>query len=272
MDPSFREKLLNGDLLVGSVISIPSPEVAEIFCAAGFDWLFVDAEHGALDPLGSLPLLRAAGNRPCVIRVPSTDKAWIQKALDMGADGIIIPDVKTAADAAKGVGLCKYPPEGSRGVGIGRAHKFGLQFEEYLESANRTTAVIVQAEHCEAVRHMEDIVRVEGIDAVLVGPYDLSASMGKTGQTEDPEVRQAVEQVRLTCRQRGIRLGIFGLSADAVTPCIEKGFTLLAVGTDAWFLLEAARSALADVRSKLSSGPARQAAAASGKGEYKGKR
>jgi 2-keto-3-deoxy-L-rhamnonate aldolase RhmA len=258
MDPSFRERLLNGDLLVGSVISIPSPEVAEIVSAAGFDWLFVDAEHGTLDPISSLPLLQAAGDLPCVIRVPSGDKVWIQKALDVGADGIIIPDVKTAADAARGVGFCKYPPEGSRGVGMGRAHKFGLQLDEYLERANRTTAVVVQAEHVEAVRHMEDIVRVKGIDAVLVGPYDLSASMGKTGRTNDPEVRQAVEQIRLVCRQNGIRLGIFGLSANTVAPFIEAGFTLLAVGTDTWFLLEAARFTLAGIRSKLSSGSARQ--------------
>jgi 2-keto-3-deoxy-L-rhamnonate aldolase RhmA len=248
MNGTFRERLISGEMLIGSVVSIPSPEVAEILSAIGFDWLFLDTEHGAFDAVQALPLLQAAGTCPCVIRVPSGDEVWIKKALDIGADGIIVPGVNTADDAVRIVRRCKYPPQGNRGVGIGRAHTFGLRFRDYLETANQSTAVIVQAEHMEAVRHISDIAQVKGVDAVLVGPYDLSASMGKIGQTTDREVRRAVNRICDGCREHGVRLGIFGLSVNAVMPYIEQGFNLVAVGTDTCFLIDAARTALSELK------------------------
>jgi 2-dehydro-3-deoxyglucarate aldolase/4-hydroxy-2-oxoheptanedioate aldolase len=182
-----------------------------------------------------------------VIRVPTGEEGPIKKALDIGADGIIVPMVNSARAAEKVVQLCKYPPVGRRGVGYARAHGYGRTFESYMDRANDTVAVIVQAEHIEAVENIDEIVDVPGVDAVLVGPYDLSASMGKTGQVTDPEVLEAIAQVRTACESAQMSLGIFAGSADAAQPFVQQGYTLIAAGTDALFLINAADNLMASL-------------------------
>ena len=244
----FRDRLLGGETLVGTMITLPSPEIVEIMVDAGFDWLFIDCEHGAFDARTAQSLLQAAGKRcPCVIRVPNSDDVWIKKALDIGAAGIIVPQVNSALQARAVVSSCKYPPIGSRGVGIGRAQGYGVRFGEYVADANNRVAVIVQAEHIDAVHCIEEIIEVPGIDAVLIGPYDLSASLGKIGQLEDSEVISAIEKVRSCCRKVAIPLGFFGVDAEAVKPYMVQGFTLIAVGVDVLFTSQAAMSARADL-------------------------
>ena len=241
----FRKKLKDGELLVGTLITLTAPEVSEIMLDLGFDWLFIDTEHSPYGVQSALAILQATGTQfPCVIRVPSNEDVWIKKALDIGPAGIIVPQVNTPEVAQRVVSSCKYAPAGSRGVGIGRAHRYGLRFQEYVEAANEDIAVIVQAEHIEAVKNIESIVKVPGVDAILIGPYDLSASMGKMGQVTDPEVLEAMERVRKATLGAGLRLGIFGVDAAAVKPFIPKGFTLITVGTDVIFLAKAAREAL----------------------------
>jgi len=245
---SFRYKLIGGEILLGTMITLPSPEMVEIMIDVGFDWLFIDCEHGAFDASTAQSLLQAAGNRcPGVIRVPNSEDIWIKKALDIGASGIIVPQVNSAAQARAVVSSCKYPPAGSRGVGIGRAHGYGARFNEYVADANNQVAVIVQAEHSDAVNHIEEIVTVPGIDAVLIGPYDLSASLGKIGQLDDPELIAAIEKVRICCSNAGMQLGFFGINAEAVQPYIDQGYTLIAVGVDVLFASNAATSTLADL-------------------------
>ena len=241
----FRERLLRGDRLIGTVVTLPSPEVAEILSLLRFDWLWIDTEHGAFGALEAQRLLQAAGERSAaVVRVPWADDVWIKKALDIGAAGIIVPQVNTAALARQIVAACKYPPEGTRGVAAARAHKYGLEFQGYVAAANLQTAVILQAEHIEAVDNIDEIVRVEGLDAVLVGPYDLSASMGKIGQLKDREVRQAIEKIRRSCQAAGIRLGIYGDTAQALKPWMDKGFSLIGVGTDCMHLINGAKKVI----------------------------
>jgi 2-keto-3-deoxy-L-rhamnonate aldolase RhmA len=249
MDTGFRGRLLAGDRLIGTLISLPSPEVAELLAEVGFDWLFIDAEHGPLESERLQRLIQAIGGRaPALVRVPAGEDLWIKRALDVGAAGVIVPQVNSAEQAARVVGYCKYPPVGTRGVGIARAHRYGLGFSEYIATANDALAVIVQAEHIEAVRNIERIARVPGVDAVLIGPYDLSASMGKPGQITDPEVRQAMEAVREACLRAGTRLGIFGVSAPALRPFLDQEYTLITVGVDAIFLGQAAGAALSELR------------------------
>jgi 2-keto-3-deoxy-L-rhamnonate aldolase RhmA len=129
-------------------------------------------------------------------------------------------------------------------VGIGRAHRYGLRFQQYVQAANDEIAVIVQAEHIEAVKNIESIVKVPGVDAILIGPYDLSASMGKMGQVTDPDVLKVIERGRTATLAAGLRLGFFGVDAAAVKSFIPKGFTLITVGTEVIFLAKAAREAL----------------------------
>jgi 2-keto-3-deoxy-L-rhamnonate aldolase RhmA len=245
---TFAERLRKGELLIGTLVSLPSPEITEILAGAGYDWLFIDAEHGAFNPQQAQTMLQAAGNVPCVIRVPSGDEIWIKKALDIGAAGIIVPQVHTSEQAKQIVKYCKYSPQGSRGVGIGRAHKYGMEFEHYLRNANKNTAVILQAESRQAIDNIEDIVAIRGVDAILIGPYDLSASLGKIGQVTHPVVVKAIDKVTRACKKAGVKAGFFGVNADAVKPYIKKGFTLITAGVDSLFLTRSAKETLASIR------------------------
>ena len=245
MNSDFREKLLQGDVLVGTLITLASAEVAEILAAVGFDWLFVDTEHSAFNAYGAQRVLQAAGrNCPCVVRVPANDDVWIKKALDIGASGIISPQVNTAADAEAIVRMCKYPPDGTRGVGIGRAHTYGLAFNEYMARANDEIAVILQAETHQALNNISEIVKVPGIDAIFIGPYDLSASLGKMGQLTDPEVMHAMDTIATACQSAGVRLGVFAAATDGIKPYLQQGYTLLAVGTDGLHMAQSAGDTL----------------------------
>ena len=241
----FRARLLAGELLIGPVVTLPAPEVTEILAGNGFDWLFIDAEHSPMGMRDAQALLQAAGpGCPCLVRVPAGEEVWIKKALDIGAAGLIIPQVHSAEQAERVVNLCKYPPRGSRGVGVARAQGYGSRFAGYVATANEQLAVILQAESAEAVRNIGAIAGVPGIDAVLVGPYDLSASLGKPGEFSDPDVRGAITRVTETCLNAGVRLGTFGADASAVRPFIDQGYTLIAAGMDTLFLSGAANDLL----------------------------
>lgn len=247
----FRQRLLAGERLVGPMVTLGAPEVAEILAKVGFDWLFLDAEHAPFDALSLQRMMQAAGNTPCLVRLEASQEVPIKKALDVGAAGIIAPMVNTAEQAAQIVSWCRYSPQGTRGVGLGRAHGYGLEFSDYIEAANESVTVIVQAEHIQAAEQIEAIVQVEGVDGVLIGPYDLSASLGLLGQIEHPEVVAAIDRVTAVCQQAKIPLGVFGLSATAVQPYIEKGYTLITVGVDTLLLSSAASSLLQQVRSGI---------------------
>lgn len=245
MKSNFRKRLLDGDVLLGSLITIASAEVAEIMAAVGFDWLFIDTEHSPFNTHGAQKILQATGpGCPGVVRVPAIDDVWIKKALDSGASGIIAPQINTAADAAAVVRMSKYPPDGTRGVGIGRAHQYGLAFDAYMEQANNEIAVIVQVETTQALKNISEIVQVPGIDAIFVGPYDLSASLGKMGQLADPEVKRALDTVTQACRTAGVRLGIFAATANDIKPFLEQNYTLLAIGTDGLLMAQKAKEIL----------------------------
>jgi 2-dehydro-3-deoxyglucarate aldolase len=249
MTHDFRARLLRGDRLIGTMITLPSPEVAELMASVGFDWLFLDAEHGVLEARELQAMLQGAGSAvPCVVRTAAAAEVPIKKALDVGAAGIIAPQVNSAAQAAEVVRLAKYAPTGTRGVGVGRAHGYGLHLPDYLATANDQLAVIVQAEHIDAVAQIEAIVRVAGIDAVLVGPYDLSASLGRLGDVEHPDVVAAIDRVTTVCRQAGVRLGIFGVSAAAVRPYLARGYTLIVAGLDTLLLGQAAKDILSQLK------------------------
>jgi len=249
MKQGLRTRLKAGELLAGTMVTLASPEVAELLAAVGFDWLFIDAEHSPLDPEQVQLVMHGAGREmPCLVRLPSAGEVAIKKALDSGATGIIAPQINSAEAAAAVVQMAKYPPNGQRGVGVSRAHGYGLHFQEYVSSANDEVTVVVQAEHIEAVRNIEEIAAVPGIDAVLVGPYDLSASLGKLGKVNDPEVRAAIDKVTDVCLAVGMRLGIFGMTAGAVEPYIEAGYTLIVAGIDTVLLGQAAGRLLAQIK------------------------
>jgi 2-keto-3-deoxy-L-rhamnonate aldolase RhmA len=248
MTDGFRERLHGGETLLGTLLNMPSPAVAEVLTAAGFDWLFIDTEHGAIGTSALISILQAVDRDiACIVRVSSLDGGAIKRTLDMGAHGIIVPQVETAAEAADAVRLARYAPEGERGMGLARAHGYGFSFNEYLADANDHIAVVVQAEHARAVENIEAIAAVEGLDAVFLGPYDLSASLGHPGEIEHPVVVEAIEHVTNVCQAAGMPLGYFGVDAKAVAPYIAKGYTLVCAGIDCLLLGGGATSLLAEL-------------------------
>lgn len=248
MTEAWRLKFGGRSPLFGTLLSLPSPEIAEILAEAGFDWLFVDMEHGGFDIAGVQRVLQAvAGQIPCIVRVPQNEPNAIARALDAGADGLIFPHVNTAEEARACVAAALYPPEGGRSIGLARAQGYGARVAESLAGANRATVRIVQAEHILAARNIGEILAVPGIDAVFIGPYDLSGSLGKPGRTADPEVVDAIRKIRDAAAAAGIPAGIFVADADAGRRAAAEGFTLIAASTDARLLGQAAKRLAGDL-------------------------
>jgi 2-keto-3-deoxy-L-rhamnonate aldolase RhmA len=249
MSDNFRSRLRRRELLLGTMVTLGDAAVAEILAEIRFDWLFVDGEHGPYDTSGLLNILRAAGSRTaCVVRVAAAEEARIKCVLDLGAAGVIVPMVNTVEQAAAVVQAARYSPLGSRGVGLARAHGYGLGFRDYVATANERVAVIVQAEHYLAVQNIERIVQVPGIDAVQLGPYDLAASMGKMGQVDDPEVVAAIDHVIATCTKADIPIGWFSVTIEGAEPYIARGCTLVTCGVDTLLLAGAAKNVLKSLR------------------------
>jgi len=234
---------------VGTLLSLPSPEIAEIAAEAGFDWLFLDMEHGLLGPADAQRMIQAvAGRVPCIVRVASHEAFTISKALDTGADGLIFPHVNSAAEARECVRAAQYPPEGGRSVGIARAQGYGACLAEAVAGDNKRLALIAQIEHIRAVRNIEEILETPGIDALFIGPYDLSGSLGIPGRVQDDPVVEAVETARTAALKFGIPAGIFCAGTEAARAALDKGFDFVCVSTDTLLLAGAARRTVAALR------------------------
>ena len=249
MEKSFRNRIASNELLVGTVLSLQSPEVAELLVSCGFDWFFIDMEHGAYDMSCAQSMVMAASpDVPCLIRVPSLSEVWIKKCLDLGSAGIIVPQLRTREDAERAVRWSKFPPQGERSVGIARAHGYGMNFQNYVDNANNEVVLALQVEHIDAVNNLDAILSVPGFEAVIIGPYDLSGSMGKIGQVNDKEVKGAIDYVKKSCQDAGKPVGIFGASSEAVKGYIEEGYKLVIAGMDMMLLGNAAQKMLAELK------------------------
>lgn len=187
---------INKNISIGSWITLNHLSIVEIMADAGFDWLCVDMEHSVTDYFDAEKLIatiQAKGLIPYV-RVGENNPGNIKRVLDAGALGIIVPMVNSKEDAAKAVNAVKYSPEGKRGVGLAQAQNYGFGFEEYAKDINKKTKVIAQIEHINTIQNLEDILSVDGIDGTIIGPYDLSGSLGKPGKYEDSDVREALNR------------------------------------------------------------------------------
>ncbi len=253
MKNKFRRALLDRDLTLGTWVQIGHPACGEVFARAGCDWVCVDLEHGAQDLETMTNVFRAISAFDCVpvARLPLNDPIWIHRTLDAGARGLIIPMVKTAAEAEAAVSEAKYPPRGVRGFGYSRANLHGMDFDSYIQSANYEIAMVMQIEHKDAIDQLDAILEVDGVDGLFIGPLDLSGSMGLTGQMEHPQVATALNSFRDACAQHGASAGMHVVrpTSQNVREAVEKGYTMIALGLDAVFLdagitaaLEAARA------------------------------
>ncbi len=253
MNNRFLAQIQTGACPIGTLITMDSTEVVEMLSRCGFDWLFLDMEHGNLSLPSILRMSQAIGDRCAkLVRIPENNPLWIQKVLDIGVDGIIVPRVNTKESARQVVQYALYPPRGKRGAGIGRAHGYGLAFDDYMKNANAETAIIIQIEDIEAVHNLDEILQVPGISGVLIGPYDLSGSMHLLGEVHSPLVQEQIAIVKQKCRANGIPVGIFTMHADAVQQEIAEGCSFVAVGLDSAMLLSGAKQVLQTCRNPAS--------------------
>lgn len=243
---------MENKLTIGSWLTVGHPSVVEIMASAGFKWLVVDLEHTSIDLSMAQILITTiqANAMKAYVRVSNNEEVVIKRVMDMGADGVIVPMVKNKQEAEEAVDYVKYPPIGKRGVGLYRAQKYGIGFEEYKKWNDKESIVIAQIEHIEAVKNIEDILTTEGIDGIIVGPYDLSGSMGKPGCYEDEDVKEALEKVKKACFALKKPLGFHVIQSDAkkLQEKIDEGYTFLAFSLDFFFLGEKAREEMQKVQ------------------------
>lgn len=249
---SLKENLRSNIPTIGSWLQLASSAVAEIMVQCGFDWLVIDLEHSATTLAQAQEMIRVIDLAGCVplVRVTTNDPALIKRVMDAGAHGVIVPMVNTAQEARAAVSAVKYPPTGTRGVGLWRAQGYGMSFVEYQGWLERESVVVVQIEHIRAVENIEDILAVPGVDAFIVGPYDLSGSLGVPGELEHPSVEGALAQVEDVARKMGKTAGyhVVDVRPEPVLEKLAAGYHFLAYGVDMLFLAEAARAGIGALR------------------------
>jgi 2-keto-3-deoxy-L-rhamnonate aldolase RhmA len=224
----------------GTLLSLDNAAAIEIAKLGGWDWLWIDAEHGQFNENGAAVAcgLCAAGP-PVFVRLPDFSPTAIKRYLETGADGIILPAVSTPDDVRSIARAALYPPRGERSVGIARAQGYGATFQEYL--GKKSYSIIVQIETAAGVRNASEIISHDAVDAVIIGPYDLSGSFGIPGQIEAPEVVESIARVRMLCSEAGKPCGIFAATAEKGRAYAAQRFDLIAVGIDSSILLNAHR-------------------------------
>ncbi|TGK17267.1 2,4-dihydroxyhept-2-ene-1,7-dioic acid aldolase [Leptospira fluminis] len=236
---NIRKLLNSGGTSVGSWMQIPNASVAEIMGRAGYDWVAVDLEHGSIDVQQLPDLFRALelGDTLPLVRVAQGSAKDCKRALDAGAGGIIVPMIESSEQLEEVRDLCFWPPAGKRGVGFSRANLFGKDFDEYTVLA-QGPLLVAMIEHFHAVDRLKEILNVKGLDAILIGPYDLSASMGITARFTDPAFKETMLRIRNECQSRNIPCGVHVVapSPNELQDRISEGYRFLAYSIDAVFL------------------------------------
>ena len=240
----LKKQLQSNELTIGSWVTIGHQSIIEIMANAGFDWLTIDMEHSVIDLTVAQSLIGhiQANGMEALVRVSKNEEVVIKRVLDAGANGIIVTMINSAEDAKRAVEYSKYPPHGKRGVGLARAQNYGVGFDNYKNNIN-DLVVIAQIEHIDAVRNLEEILAIDGIDGIIIGPYDLSGSMNKPGQFEDQDVIMAIKDVENICIKNNKPLGFHVIqpNIEEIQDKISKGYSFIAFSLDFLFLGNKAR-------------------------------
>lgn len=248
---SLKQKLKNKELTIGSWITIGHPAIVEVLATANFDWLTIDIEHNSFDPsmVQQLISIIQAYDIAALVRVNKNEEVVIKNVMDAGADGVIVPMVCSKADAEKAVAFVKYPPEGKRGVGLSRAQNYGVGFEDYKKWLKESAVVIAQIEHYQGVDNIQEIISTPGIDGVIVGPYDLSGSMGYPGEFQREEVKTRLESLKKVCLTENFPMGyhVVPVKNTLMNEAIEEGYTFIAYSTDFLFLGDTVRKQMNNI-------------------------
>jgi len=252
---SLKNKLKNNELTLGSWITIGNSSVVEVMATAGFEWLCIDMEHTSIDLATAKMLITTihANDMKALVRVSKNEEVAIKKVMDMGADGVVVPMIKNKLEAQMAIDFVKYPPVGKRGVGLYRAQNYGIGFEEYKKWVDEEAVIIAQIEHIEAVNNIEDIITTDGIDGIIIGPYDLSGSMGYPGEYHRDDVKKAIAKVLQVCKAHNFPSGFHVIESDPskLQERIAEGCTFLAYSLDFFFLGDSARMGMKKIKDNL---------------------
>ena len=236
----LKNKLKNRKLTLGSWITIGNPIVAEVMARSGLEWITIDMEHSVITLDVAQNLIRTIELNGCIplVRVHENDPYFIKRVMDAGAHGVIIPMVCTKEDAEKAVSAVKYPPQGTRGVGLARAQDYGFGFESYKKWLEKESIVIVQIEHIDAVKNLEEILSVKGVDGFIVGPYDISGSMGTPGDFENKKFKATISKIMSIATKCKKPAGFHVIPPDdkEINRYIKIGYKFIAISLDTLIL------------------------------------
>lgn len=241
MENHFKKLIDAGEVAIGTQLRFGSPAIAELYGCAGFDFAIIDAEHAAQTATGILAQIQGMASTPItpIVRVPRNDPDMFRVYLDMGAGGILAPFIRTAAEAEEGARACRFPPKGTRGFGPDRAARYGFDVD-YLDEADDDILYMVIIETAEAVDAIDDILAVDGVDAYLVGPYDLSISMDLPRQFDHPRFTAAIDKVFAAAQKAGkppsMNVSSAGCTPQAFSDTIAQGHRVLLAPGDEWML------------------------------------
>ena len=251
----LKSKLAQSEITIGSWITLGHPSIAEIMATAGFDWLVLDMEHSVLELSEIQMLIQVLDMRKCpaIVRLTSNHPDQIKRVMDAGANGIMVPMIKSAADAEAAVQSVYYPPRGKRGVGLARAQGYGAEFQQYRDWLEKNAVIVAMIEHIDAVNAIDSILSVDGIDAYIIGPYDLSGSMGHIGELNHPEVASAIEKVLEAGKRLGKPGGIHVVEPDQeqLQQRISAGFNFIGYGLDIRILDTLCRNHIQNIKANL---------------------
>jgi 2-dehydro-3-deoxyglucarate aldolase/4-hydroxy-2-oxoheptanedioate aldolase len=250
----FRDKIGRGQVCTGTFITCTDPTITEALCGVS-DFVWIDTEHNALtlETVQAHLMATKGSDTAGLVRVPWNDPVLIKPVLDIGADGVIVPLVRTAEDVRRAVAACLYPPQGIRGFGPRRASGYGrLGGPEYCRLANESIIIVAQIEHVEAVQNLDEILAVPGLTSIVVGPNDLAGSMGLMGQPAHPDVLRVIETIVAKTRQTNVFASVsVGGGAEDFAAWVRRGVQWIPIGGDLSFMLSAARQVSGKLREHL---------------------
>ncbi len=236
----LRAKLRNRERVFAAWTSLAHPSITEIFCRMGVDFIGIDIEHSTISQEQAQRIVAASqGNGSlCLPRVASHNMEMIKRLLDSGADGLIIPTVSTPQEVEQLVSWCKYPPIGKRGFGISRGQGYGFDFAEYTKEWNSISSLIIQIETVQGVENIEELLKYDEVDGAMVGPYDLSASLGIPGQLDHPRVEEACKHIIEACAKHGKSCGTQLVEPDQqnLAKSFSLGYTFVVLASDIFLL------------------------------------
>lgn len=254
---TFKETLRSRRPVFAAWTSLAHPSITEIFARSGVDFVGIDIEHSTISQAESQRIIAAAQAEGslCLPRIASHNMEMVKRLLDSGADGIISPMVSTPEEARQLVSWCKYLPMGSRSFGIARGQGYGFDFAEYVAAWNDVSTLIVQIESAQGVKNIDAILALDGVDGAMIGPYDLSGSLGVPGQLEHPLVLAAAKTVVEACARHGKACGTQAIepSPEGLRAAFREGYTFVVLASDIfvlWKWSERAADLIADLRAK----------------------